>query len=314
MSDQPPHNEPTPNNPSEGSSADLSADDLDSLLAQAADLAQDLSNEMGSSQPTPQLNDSDAQFLQGDSSPDADLDAQIGEIERLVDEAARELSEPAPQATSKPSEAPTESQGDPKSRIQKAVGRTSAGSDPKGDVQQEDDWEDLTPSDDVPDFMNNPDVPITAAKNPPQPVSSEPAAKNRHENNASEPAAKNPPHPVSSEAAGQNPHQDAAEARSPDNDAAPADGSDGWLRRALALLSFFQNALEMVTKMSHGVTMAPWAWIKRAYPLLAIVVSLLELVDKPFSRIGTRLRVYIGWAAIATLGTAFATFVAALVK
>lgn len=53
---------------------------------------------------------------------------------------------------------------------------------------------------------------------------------------------------------------------------------------------------------------------KLALPLASSLVSMLETVDKPLRRLDVRIKTLIGWAAIATMGTAMLTLVWAALR
>jgi hypothetical protein len=277
--------------------ADLvSEQELDDVLAQASALASDLSDEVGAigrdgsdPEPAPQT-----QQPTGTGAPGVDLDTELRELEKLVSETGDQL------------------------------GPDSADSDQARAPFAQDDPGPQTPPNalDVPDFMAELTEPDRAA-DAGQPENAPPTTTDQSESLADDPAAP--------QEAAQTPHAEGqltGEAQSPAfqdhsahdphaKDNAHFDGSDLTAARDTEPETDSQRQSD--TPPEDPTPPQPGRFEElarrataRLSPLAATtcdhIVTALEVVDRPFARVGNRIRYLAGWIAIATVGTSLVVY------
>ncbi len=271
MTDSQPQDE---NSPENGDLGVVSEQELDDVLAQASELADELSDEVGAAL-NPAGPDEAHQALDAAS----DLDADLSELEQLVAGASKEVGE---------------------------------GSEPSGEEElPQEQPETTTEGSAVPDFMaeftrpeDTNDSPATGGETaqPPGPADAElepdASAQTTESTQASTPAK---PGVVGTGmigvvgAASTEPTADATSGASEELEARetpPAEATVTPLDRLFGLVE------ERVSPIALKVC-------EKAVPVL-------EAIDKPFGRVGTPIRRVIGWVAIATMGTALIVFLVSL--
>ncbi len=325
MPDQPADDSSPSEPPEDAAPAPVGAEgELDSLLTAAADLASEVAAEIGEPETTPALSEKDAAFLETDEPLGDDLDAQLAELERLAEAAATEVgSSEADDATDNP---PTDDSGGQVSEEASArLEPTSLGVN--ADAPQDDPLDDLTrppvgdglhsstagadeasleatgESYDDDDLTSSPagGAPTDAFGAPPtrnarlaaKANRAPPAANGEHKgidgDEIRESSIRSEPGASATGLAATDPGEpDAVVAEQ----GAPQGGRSGG-RATFALLRQGEKVL---------------------LPGAAGVVRLLERIDGPVSGISERLKTALGWAALATLGTAAMTLAWSLLR
>lgn len=292
MADNPKQDASLPDPDGTGGEA-VSEEDLDALLAEASQLASEVSGEVGSAPPdaapmqaeTPPEGEpvdsdpSDFSSLNGD-----DIDAQLAALDQLVDETENEIGAPTD-----PDSAEAHADSPPAETIAEEVeddGPSLEGAPDADDALSGETDDSSAPSEEVvPDFMQEFTQP---AGDSPQdsvlqenPDPSEPAPKTAVDN-APSPAATPDLKAESSEPA-QSTGKAAKTART---------------ARLQALQSFIMRLGRMLSPIALRVS-------EKA-------VTTLELFNLPTQRIGAGIRTGLGWLAIATIATSVLVLLASL--
>ena len=304
MSDQPP-SDPSPPEPSDDAVLGASAeDDLDSLLAAAADLAAEVCHEIGEPEAAAKVLETDAASSDADVPPGDDLDAQLAELERLAETARTEVGadeDAAPSAAESPdTDENTDQPAD--------VGPTAAQPVPAGDVAEkhvDDPPDDLThpaadgEADELPDAE---DQPFTGSVDDvvldDDDLTSPMAGEGACDAFGAPPARGGPPPAKLKQAqtpAAAQTHPDPSAMGSAPGSAAPVEREVGqsWPAMRARLLRQGERV---------------------ALPAATGVVRLLECIDKPLSAVGERARTILGCVALATLGAAVVTLIWSLFR
>lgn len=315
MDEQPP-DQPKSDSPENTGSGLISEDELEAALAEASSLASDLSEQVGADDTPAEPAGSDekpaasteshekpaapADTGETQAQPDdlpADLDAELGELERLIAVAESDIGEPpdateaapSPQNSAAGSDEPASLAGEPASAADEPAAASDAPVTPRDDS-------------DIPDFMDELTRPAEPAAEgaEPQPAPSKPTAsagnKPQGERDAAGPsgAAVSPkPGVVGTGTVGvvgtvsQQPEADTVEeASTADEPTGPSSTMDN-IRKIPQVIRVASTRLapHVLTGCERGVT-------------------LLEWIDRPLARISQPIRRPLGWVALATTGTA----------
>lgn len=292
MADNPQPNAPLPDPDGAGGEV-VSEDDLDALLVEASQLASEISGEVGEVQAdaTPlsdenQLESESAENEPSDLSPSLsgeDIDSQLENLDRLVDESQSEIGTPTePDVAEVPSDMPSGDAStsevdrndlpladdlDAKNAISTDTGdSTAASEDDLPDFMQEF----TQPSNDSPQKSENQKTPDGAG-----PVPETSSAKSAHQ----------PTTPKASAESGES-------IRSAGQPATDRAGRQKGLRLD-------------ISRLGHALS-------PMAIRVTEKAVSVLEVVNSPTQRIGIGIRTAVGWLAIATIGTSVLVFLTSL--
>ncbi len=327
MTEEFPSDTPSPN-PAPDSSDDVAAEtEVDALLAEAAELAAEVSDELEDIQPE----GDDSAASQASASDNAlvpeagDVDAQLAALDALIDQASQEIgqqdTDPADScpAEDHTTEVHTEEADSPSALpTDQQVSTTADSGDASAELTAPETEEDMQQAmDAIPDFMQDltgpaeekPASDTSSAQAPPTvasqdlaadgiPSSSVEATKdatNDAANDASKDVANDAAKTAEQEllATGRTRSLAPTTAPSADQDQSPTEQPSAKPSR--------MPSLHIPPKISEA-----------AVSICDRAVTVLEMVDRPTERIGQRPRVVMGLVALATLGTAIIVFVASL--
>ena len=306
--DQPPV-EPD-SNPLEGVPA---AEDLDALLSQASSLAAELTDDVGGPDADSELKQAD-DILSNTDGPADGIDTELGKMEELLDAAAAQVgtgnvseellagfgeddeatSDPAPPEDEPCADEPQEaSEGDPTAEIPGFMDDLTA-PEPEASPPSADDQE-APPAAGLPAATDE-------ADSPPEPVGETPASETKPSDGVtmSDMASLQ----AAADALGDPGEEDlTAGAEVPDFDQPEA--------AELASTTTPRSQKKPAAKLAGKKESWPLGMLaKVCRPLSAIGVAactlgatVLELIDRPFTSINSRIKMILGWIALATLAT-----------
>lgn len=303
-----------------------SEDELEALLAQAGALADQLSDELGVDEDEP-ADATDTPSPPADEAPT--LDEELAELERLVDATSAEVAEP-------------DSPG-PSPEMGENTAKAYAAAFPEGEVVSGEELrslfkcgvvpppvesevmeeamtadEDAEPpdsppashtDDDIPDFMREFMEPASEPEPPaePEPAAVDPPVLPKQ-------AIETTPVPVQTKPGVvgtgllQSPVKEPKVEEASDEPAPETPQPNpraGLLARFLAMLGC------LPAKIGQLVTIGP-RLSQAAFHACDVGLTLLERAERPLDRLGSRVKVLVGWAALATFGTAFIVYVLSL--
>ena len=293
MADNPQHDAPLPDPEGTGGEV-VSEDDLDALLVEASQLASEISGEVGGVQAdaTPPTAENQLESESTKNEPldlssslsGDDIDSQLANLDRLVDESQREIGVPTvPVAADVPSDLPP---GDASTSEVDRSDLPVAGDLEAKDAFSKDTGDPSAPSEgDLPDFMQEFTQPATdspqESENQKLPDLSEPVSETSSVSSAHQPTT---------------PKADAESGKSTRSTGQAATTDHTGRQKGMRLL---------ITRLGHALSpMAIRATDK--------AVSVLEVVNSPTQRIGIGIRTAVGWLAIATIGTSVLVFLTSL--
>ncbi|MCH8241314.1 MAG: hypothetical protein IH897_01735 [Planctomycetes bacterium] len=287
MADNPQQDAPLPDPEGTGGEV-VSEDDLDALLVEASQLASEISGEVGGAQTdaTPlsaenqlESDPSDLSSLNCD-----DIDSQLTNLDRLVDESQSEIGAPTlPIAADVPSDSPP---GDASTSEVDRSDLSIAGDPDAEDASSKNTGDSTAPSEvDLPDFMQEFTQPASDSTQ---------RSENLWRSDLSEPA---------SETLAVSPALQPAtqEAKAKSDEFAQSTGQAAATDHA----GRKEGMRLLIMRLSHALSPIAFRATDKA-------VSVLEVVNSPTQRIGGGIRTAVGWLAIATIGTSVLVFLTSL--
>lgn len=293
MADNPKHDAPPPDPDGAGGEV-VSEDDLDALLVEASQLASEISGEVGEAQaeaiPVSAENQLESESAKKEpldlpsSLSGDDIDSQLDNLDRLVDESHREIGIPTQaDAAEVPVDIPSGEA--PTSEVDRSDPPVADDLDVKNAISTDTDEPAAPPENDLPDFMQeftrpDPDSP-KETENQKIPDLSEPVPETSSVSSPRQPTT---------------PKADAKSSESAQSTGKAAATGHAGRPKSLRLL---------ITRLGYALSpMAIRATDK--------AVNVLEVVNSPTQRIGSRIRTAVGWLAIATIGTSVLVFLISL--
>ena len=293
MADNPQHDAPLPDPEGTGGEV-VSEDDLDALLVEASQLASEISGEVGGApaDATPPTAENQLESESTKNEPldlpsslsGDDIDSQLANLDRLVDESQSEIGAPTqPDAADVPSDSPPSEAST--SEVDRRDLPTADDLDAKNAISKDAGDSTAPPEDDLPDFMQEFTQPVgdlpLESENQKLPDLSEPASETSSVSSARRPTT---------------PKADADSGKPTRSTGQAAATDHAGRQKGMRLL---------ITRLGHALSpMAIHATDK--------ALSVLEVINSPTQRIGSRARTAVGWLAIATIGTSVLVFLTSL--
>lgn len=293
MTDNPQQDAPLPDPDGAGGEV-VSEGDLDELLVEASQLASEISDEVGGAQADATRSsaedplksesvESDPSDLSSSLSCD-DIDSQLADLDRLVDESQSEIGAPTlPDAAEVPSDLPP---GEASTGEANRSDLSIAGDPDAKDTLSGDAGDSTTPSEaDLPDFMQEFTQPATDSPQEPE---------NQGLSDLSEPVSETSSASSAFPASTQDAEAESGEFTRSTGQAAATDHAG---RR--------KGMRSLITRLGHALSPMAFRATDKA-------VSVLEVFNSPTQRIGDGIRTAVGWIAIATIGTSVLVLLASL--
>lgn len=286
MSEELPPDQPPSDSPQGGDAEFVSEKELDEVLAHASDLANELSEEVGAPNDSADAGGARDEEARAAASPPG-LDAELVELQQLVERTSKELD-----AAQERPECESTSSGD-------ASAPTAEAEPPANGYSVPDFMAEFTQTEEPPKSGGRAPEPSGEAEQPPTasgPVGGDRSGPQPEQRPAPRPGVVGTGmigvvgtvHPKVSDAETPSvPMPD--EQVDPETQPSPA---GGWAHRIRA-----------------GATRLPPIVLS----VCACAVHLLEQIDRPFARLGHKVRRVIGWIAVATVGTSLIVYLLSLV-
>lgn len=294
MADNPQHENASSPDPDGAGGEVVSEDDLDALLVEASKLASEISGEVGGAQadaiPLSAENQFESESARNEPSDLSssfsgdDIDSQLANVDRLVDESRSEIGAPTePDAAEVPSDLP--SGESPTSGVDRSDLPIAGDLDANNDSSTDTGDSTAPPEEDLPDFMQELTQPAIDS-----PLESE----HQKASDLSEPVSEN-----SSVSSARQPTTPTADAES--GESTRSTGQAAATDRARPM----KGMRLLITRLGH--TLSPMAIV-----VADKAISVIEVVNSPTQRFGIGIRTAVGWLAIATIGTSVVVFLTSL--